>query len=344
MDLSVEYSLQKYLQHAGYPKFKKSTQVYEAGCPICREGSSWGKKRRSYYVLKENIICCHNCGWYGSPYKWLVEVSQMTKDEIIAEEKELYGTTTITDIVEMLRDTSLQPSENTATLPHDSINMFDTHQLRYHKSNQTIKACLDLISSRRLDTAVNRPKTLWCSTSDYIHKDRLIIPFYDCDNNICYYQSRSIMNESKGPKYLSKCNSDKTLFNINRVSAESDNIYILEGPIDSFFLKNSVAIAGIQENSSHLFTSKQKAQISKFPFFKHIWVLDSQWQDQASMSKTKKLINQNQHVFIWPKDIGTQYKDLNDLCMRYSLDQIDERFIVSNTYTGLKAKLMLNQH
>ena len=343
MNLSVEYALQKYLQHAGYPKFKKSTQVYEAGCPICREGSSWGKKRRSYYVLKDNVICCHNCGWYGSPFKWLVEVTQMTQQEIVDEQKEIMGTHTISDIVGMLNDTELKPKTNDETLPHDSINLSDTHQLRYHKNNPHIKVCLDIIASRRLDTAANRPRTLWVSLSDFIHKNRLIIPFYSNSNDIIYYQSRSTDPNDNRPKYLSKINSDKTLFNINQITPDSDNIYIVEGPIDSFFLKNSVAVAGIQENSSHLFSAEQRNQINKLPFFNHTWVLDSQWLDSASMKKTKKLIDQNQNVFIWPKEIGTQYKDLNEMCMRYNLDCIDEKFIIQNTYTGLKAKLILNR-
>ena len=35
---------------------KKLTNVYEGGCPICREGKSWNKKRRLYYIVKEDHI------------------------------------------------------------------------------------------------------------------------------------------------------------------------------------------------------------------------------------------------------------------------------------------------
>ena len=40
------YVAEKFYQYAGYPKYKKLTNVYEAGCPICREGKSWGKKAK----------------------------------------------------------------------------------------------------------------------------------------------------------------------------------------------------------------------------------------------------------------------------------------------------------
>ena len=51
-----EYIVEKFYQYAGYPKYKKLTNVYEGGCPICREGKSWNKKRRLYYIVKEDHI------------------------------------------------------------------------------------------------------------------------------------------------------------------------------------------------------------------------------------------------------------------------------------------------
>jgi len=85
--LPQEYIIQKFYQYAGYPKHKKITNTYEAGCPICREGKSWLKKRRCYYVVDNNIICCHNCGWYSDPIKWIIEVSRQSYGEILNEIK-----------------------------------------------------------------------------------------------------------------------------------------------------------------------------------------------------------------------------------------------------------------
>ena len=58
MIIPEEYIIQKFYQHAGYPKFVKSTNTYMGGCPICREGKSWGRKSRLYYISKDNVICC----------------------------------------------------------------------------------------------------------------------------------------------------------------------------------------------------------------------------------------------------------------------------------------------
>ncbi len=84
-----EYIIQKFYQYAGYPKFKKVSNVYEGGCSMCREGNSWGRKRRLYYIIDENVICCHNCGWYGNPFKWVMEAGQLTAREIYLEIEKL---------------------------------------------------------------------------------------------------------------------------------------------------------------------------------------------------------------------------------------------------------------
>jgi len=176
-----------------------------------------------------------------------------------------------------------------------------------------------------------------------VHKNRLVIPFYDKDNTIVFYQSRTILNDELRfyPKYLSKVNSDKSLFNINNIDTALESIFIFEGPIDAFFVKNSVAVAGIQENSTNTFTKLQEEQISSFNLFKKIWVLDSQWNDMASRKKTKKLIDQGQTVFIWPEKMGKSFKDFNDYCVTKTLDSISTEFILENSFSGIKANLLM---
>jgi len=333
-----EYVIQKFYQYAGYPKFKKISNVYEAGCPVCREGNSWGRKRRLYYLIEDDAICCHNCGWYGNPFKWIMEIGQLTAGEIYKEiEENDYGYIDI--------DASEPVKFEAESMPRDSINLFDIHQLEYYKNNHIIKKALDYISSRKLNTAVNKCKDLWISLNDFVHKNRIIIPFYDSNNKIIYYQSRGILSEDlrSKPKYLSKSNGDKSLFNYNQIDSDASDVFIFEGPIDSFFVKNSVATAGIQENSNKSFSRIQEEQINKLWLTNKIWVLDSQWQDRASLIKTKKLIQEGHTVFIWPKNIGTQFKDFNDMTIHYNINKISPKFIKENSHKGMKANVILTQ-
>lgn len=339
MLIPQEYILQKFYQYAGYPQFKKLSNTYYAGCPICREGKSWLKKRRCIYIVKDNIICCHNCGWYSDTIKWIQEVSGMTFGEILNESKEF-------DILplDILKDEDKKPTRTVERLPKDSINIFDKHQLDYYKNNQVIIDALKVIKQRRIDVAINKPDTLWVSIVDKIHKNRIIIPFYDENNEIIFYQSRVIYDKDAKvyPKYLSKVNGEKSLYNVNKISDKLDFIFIFEGPIDSFFVLNGTAVAGIQENSNNTFSKLQENQLNAFKFYKKIWVLDSQWKDKASKNKTEKLIECGESVFLWPEDLGKRYKDINDMCIDKKINEIEPSFFIDNSSCGIKAKLTLS--
>ena len=158
MDLPEEYVVQKFYQLAGYPKYVKSTNTYMGGCPICREGKSWGRKSRLYYLPKDNVICCHNCGWYGDPIKWICEVDTCTFKEIILEIKQgAYGA----DFIEnyLSREKSNLITRDIPDIPKDSINLFDDTQVEYYRSNKHVQHALELVKRRRLDKAINKPKT-----------------------------------------------------------------------------------------------------------------------------------------------------------------------------------------
>jgi hypothetical protein len=333
-----EYIVQKFYQYAGYPKFKRTTNTYIAGCPVCREGKSWLKKRRCIYIVEDNIICCHNCGWYSDPIKWIQEVANITFGQIIEESKnyEILPLESFKEEKKIIKQLE--------KLPNDSINLFDSSQVDFFKNNDVVIEANNLIKNRLLNKAINRPEALFVSLTDKTHKNRLIIPFYNENKDIIFYQSRAIYSQDLKfyPKYLSKINGEKSLFNIHKVSSNIDYIFIFEGPIDSFFVENGVAVAGIQENSSAMFSRLQELQLTSFLLHKKIWVLDNQWLDKASYNKTLKLIENGETVFIWPEELSKKYKDINDLCIDKNLSKIDSSFLINNSFSDLKAKLKLS--
>ena len=127
------------------------------------------------------------------------------------------------------------------------------------------------------------------------------------------------------------------MFNINKV-CEFPYIFIFEGPLDACFIKNGVAVSGINKGRNHL-TDKQEDQLKNFPLHTKIWILDNQNKDDTAHKKTKQLIEMKQKVFIWPKDLN--YKDFNEMCMDKKINEIETCFILSNTFEGPKARLKL---
>lgn len=337
LPLTEEYIANKFFQNCGKPYYNRAQRTYQGSCPICREGKSWLKKRRCYYIVEKNVICCHNCGWYSNPYKWIGKVTGLDFKQIKSELES--GTESI---IFEYREEKKQVQE-TEILPSDSINLLDQEQIEYYEQNNTIKQALKLLEDRRLLQAVNRPRTFFISLTDKVHDNRLIIPFYDSNNKIVFYQTRSILNDDTRPKYLSKVKSEKSLYGINNISQNMDYVFITEGPIDAMFIQNGIAVAGINEGKNKNFTNTQSQQLNEFILHKKIWVLDNQFTDQTSKAKTKSLLECGESVFIWPESMK-HYKDINEYCIDKKTNQFDTGLIVENTFNGLKGKLLLSNY
>lgn len=313
-----QYIVSKFFQYTGFPVYKPVIRGYNASCPVCKEGNSWGKKKRLFYFPHKEQLFCHNCSKGWTPASWLKQVCNLTINDIRAEigtgaaEKPVLDINTVANISQ---------KKYISALPEDSINLFDRNQIEFYKENIVVRKALQMIKQRRLHTAVNRPKSLFISLKDYIHKNRLCIPFYDFDGRIVFYQTRKLLNED-GPKYLSKLHEEKAVFGINNIDANFPYIFVLEGPIDAMFIKNGVAVCGTT------MTKKQLKQLQQLPTHEIIWCLDNQHVDATSAEKTKELIKSGFKVFQWPKHLI--YKDLNEWCVDEKLNEIDCSFILNN--------------
>jgi len=331
MNIPQQYIVQKFFQYAGFPKYKKTAGIYNGSCPACREGKSWGKKKRLFYIPKDNYIICHNCGRSWSPVKWIMEQGHLTFPEILEDIKDYNS-----DIFELPKQEKTPKSITFETLPTDSINLFDQQQVNYYKDNVIIQDALNFIKKRRLNTLINRPKALYISLKDFVHKNRLCIPFYDSKGNIPFYQTRAIYkkDEKDKPKYLSKLNSDKTVFGLHNVTPEIDELFIFEGPIDAMGVKNGLATGGI-----HL-SELQTENLKPYMLYTKIWVLDNQLNNDDVKNKFIKLIENGEYVFIWPKKFN-QFKDINEICEKYELDQISPAFFKENAFNGVEALMKI---
>lgn len=333
--LPEEYIVSRFYQYAGSPKYNRGSNSYQASCPICREGSSWLMKQRCYYITKKNIIHCHNCGWHGNPINWIMELSGDSFIDVINDSKK-YDTINVNDTPKAKQKVV------DYELPCDCIDLSDNMQLQFYYNEPAVKKALEVLKERRLVTAINHPKKYYVTLNDFVHGNRLIIPFYDESNKVVFYQSRKLLVDDKKPKYLSKKNSERSVFNINNVDRDISYIFVTEGPLDATFIRNGVALAGISESGSDTFTERQKQQIQLFPLHDLIFVLDNQWNDSTSKKKSKALLEAGNKIFIWPKEYS-KFKDINDVCTAYNIDEFPYKFICKNSYSGITGKLKLSE-
>ena len=325
----LPYNLvEKYFNtYAGYPK--KHSDKLNGGCWHCHEGKSWGKKSRLWFLPEKNLIYCHNCNLSWSPINWIKQVSGLDYKQIFEESNgfDHFFSDETEEFVPKVKFSQ--------TLPIDSINLFDPIQVKYYGDEQVVQDALKIIKDRRLDTAVNHTE-LYVSLKDYVHKNRICIPFKDSDNKIRFFQTRAMYYyDTKRAKYLSKANSEKTVFGLNNVDPNFEKLFITEGPIDSMFIeKNGISMAGLS------ISAHQKTLLSKYINFEKIWILDNQLNNKEVLDNYNTLIEQGERVFIWPKRYN-MFKDINELCCKFEKDQIKTNFFLENSHVGNKAKLLM---
>lgn len=337
-ELPVDYIISKFFELGYKVSHNRYNNTYNSCCPLCKEGKSWGYKKRCFYIPENDNIYCHNCGESYKPYNWIRKVSGMTDEEL---RNDLGNNQTS---VEISFDSPI-PKTPQPSLPEDCINLFDPLQLEFYKRDHIVQTAIAYLRGRRLLTAVNKPSAFYISLKDHTHKNRLVIPFLDTSGKFIHYQSRKLFEWDEKPNYLSKFNSVKSIFGVERIDPTLDDVFIFEGPLDACFTRNGVAVAGINEGH-HKFTPIQLTQLDELALFNKIWVLDNQWIDKASRAKTQVLLEQGECVFIWPEKFK-RFKDFNEVCVYCGLDEIKPEYLKKNSTCGkgaiLKFKILFGK-
>ena len=300
-------------------KFKRvKADLYNFRCPICGDSQKNKSKTRGYlYAIKANVnFKCHNCSASMSLSNFLKTLDP-TIHKQYAFEKFKDGHTGRNFVVEEPEFKFEAPKFSPKMdLPRAS----------------EISAAKLYLEKRRLDPTkfyyTNKFKA-WVNTLvekfDNIEYDepRIIIPII-YENQLIGFQGRALGPNSV--KYITIMLEDNApkVYGIDKIN-EKKPIYIVEGPFDSHFLENSVAMVGAD------------LDIRPFGWSNHIWVFDNEPRNREIVNRISKTIDRGEQVVIWPNHILE--KDLNDMVLS---GHDVQSMVESNTYEGLEAKLKFN--
>ena len=159
---------------------------------------------------------------------------------------------------------------------------------------------------------------------------RLLIPFRDEKGEVFAYQGRAFGKEQ--PKYITiKLDDDKDkIFGLDKVD-KNKSIFVVEGPLDSLFLDNCIAVAGADFSKplsigGRLITNEELTVI-----------YDNEPRNEHIVNRMISAVDKNFNVCMWPDSM--KHKDINDMIIAgYSKEKIEE-IIVDNTFYGVAAKL-----
>jgi hypothetical protein len=118
--------------------------------------------------------------------------------------------------------------------------------------------------------------------------------------------------------------NEPKIYGLNRIN-ETKPVYIVEGPFDSLFLDNSVAMAGSDIDPR------------TYNWSDYIWVYDNEPRNREIVNRISKSIDRGDKVVIWPHNL--QQKDINDMFLS---GHNVKSMVESNIYQGIEAKIKLN--
>ena len=300
-------------------KFKRvKSNLYNFRCPICGDSKKNKSKTRGYlYAVKANTnFKCHNCGASMSLNNFLKQVDPAVHKQYVLEKfKEGHtGRNFVTEEPDFKFEAP--KFKKKLKLPKASEDPRPAGYLTARKLNPD-----HFYYAKHFKKFVNSLKQTF---DDEKHdEERIIIPLY-YEKNLIGLQGRSI--KPNPVKYITVMLDDDApkIYGLDNIRRDAP-VYITEGPFDSTFIRNAIAMCGADADVDHWGISNR------------VWIYDNEPRNREIVNRINKTINLGESVVIWPS--GLEQKDINDMVLA-GHDVVS--MIKSNTYSGLEAKVKFN--
>ena len=300
-------------------KFKRvKADLYNFRCPICGDSQKHKNKARGYfYSVRADInFRCHNCGASMTFSNFLKQIDPTVHKQYVFEKFKV-GHTGRGSVVEEPKFNFEPPKfKPTLDLPKASANPAAKKYLENRKLNPDKFYYTDKFKA----WSNSHVKTFDDVSYD---EPRIIIPLF-YQKTLIGFQGRSL-----GPskvKYITVMINDDApkIYGLDQIGGGAP-VFVTEGPFDSTFIRNSIAMCG------------SDGDVGKWGISDPIWVYDNEPRNREIVRRIEDTIDRGAKVVIWPSNIPE--KDINDMVLAgHKVQSVVE----SNIYNGLEAKLQFN--
>lgn len=165
------------------------------------------------------------------------------------------------------------------------------------------------------------------------NEPRLVIPIFNKDKEIESFQGRALRSDAP-QKYITIKAHDKAtkIYGLDTVD-ERQRVWVMEGPIDTLFIPNAIAITG------------GSLDLGTVPFKEtRVWVMDSEQRHPDTIKRMARLIEAGEKVVFWDK-VQWPSKDINDMVKDDGAtpEQILD-YMNKNIEQGLMGKMRLSRY
>jgi transcription elongation factor Elf1 len=317
---------------------KKGNNLYNFSCPICGDSENNPRKARGYIYQKEGkmMFHCHNCGATMGIPNFIKMIDANLYNEYQLEKLQDKKTPEQNDyeiFVEKMKTPVFMKSGPLKGLkkvsqlhPDNPMKKFVVSRKIPNEYHAKLFACPNFMHY------VNTILPNKFSATSLAHDEtRLLIPFMDSDKSVFAFQGRSLKKNSQ-VKYITIVLRDDIpkVFGLDTLD-RNRIIPVLEGPIDSMFIHNSIATAGGDLVSA----------VREFDKSNLVIVYDNEPRSKETVKKLDKAILNGYNVCIWPENL--EHKDINDMVLSGLTTDFISHIIKTNTYRDLAAKLALQK-
>lgn len=303
-------------------------------CPVCGDSTKNPRKARGYLFVHKDIFVykCHACG-ISCSFKKLIELKfpQFADEYRLDTFKENSGQSGLVMRPKTLDDPEepkivvAKPEAYISQLPND-------HEAVKYVAGRKIP------ESRWDDIGYTKNFAQWVVKSSGIEKykrlprdERILLELRDEEGRLFGVQGRAL-NNSSAMRYITIRFSDDLpkVFGMESVNT-TQPIIVTEGPIDSLFLPNAIAICGGDVSMS----------LNRYRGKEVIVALDNEPRSKDTVSRMQAAIDKGFKVCFW--GIDTKFKDINDMVLKGGMTpDLIMQHILKNSYSGGYAQATMN--
>ena len=310
-------------------RFKKVRDyLWNFRCPQCGDSHKSKSKARGYVYRKKTDLFfkCHNCGVGQSVGNLIKDLDPFLHKQYIMERYRAGETgKRKSKAPEFKFETpKFKPKKTTIDLPSIESLPKEHYARVYCEGREIPQQFMDKIFYAE-DFKNWALSVCQVDYSNLMGKEpRLVIPFFDKDNQLIGAQGRALQ-ESKIRYVTVKVHEDAPkVFGLERWNSDQ-HTYLVEGPIDSLFLPNCLAMAGAD-----------MSDLSILDNTKTTLIFDNEPRNFQIVRSMIKSLQDGWKIVVWPNSITC--KDINDMVLTSIKDARLVEIINRNTYSGQRGE------
>lgn len=311
---------------------RKKENLYNFRCPVCGDSKKNKTKARGYFYVRQNqyFFSCHNCSVCLSLANFLKDQAPHLYNEYVVERYKQGSDKKNTPKPKFKFTKPQFPSVAAALqdvvpltkLPEDHPAVQFMIRRRFPKKAYRLLYYTDDFAS-------------WAQLLDpekenlVQDEERLIIPFFNREGELFAAQGRSLRPEVTGElRYITikadrSEDSSRRWYGLERHDPIKPT-FVVEGPFDTFFLDNAIAMGGAGAFPSLPDGVRKEDSVI---------VYDNEPRNKEICSYMHQMLKRGFFVCIWPDKMAS--KDINDMILAGLSKKDIQRTIEENTYAGL---------